>query len=262
MADGRVLVVEIKSGHAGHGRIPTARSTRVATTGGGPNGAALGPDGKVYVCNNGGFVWAEFDGIAAPGPQPADYIGGRIQRVDIDTRRGRGPLHRVRRQPRCAGRTTSCSTTTAASTSPTSASRGPVRSTRPASTTPRRTARRSPRSSTGSTTPTASRCRPTARRALRRRDDHRAAVDVGHRVAGRARAGDHAVRPGHAALQLRRASSCSTRWPSTATATSAWPRSITGAISVVSPQGRAARPVHGARVRPRSSRTSASAAPT
>jgi gluconolactonase len=25
--------------------------------GGGPNGAAIGPDGKCYVCNNGGFKW-------------------------------------------------------------------------------------------------------------------------------------------------------------------------------------------------------------
>jgi gluconolactonase len=84
LADGRVLVVEIKTGTLAT-MDPDGTVSRVATVGGGPNGAALGPDGKVYVCNNGGFVWHELDGIVAPGPQPDDYIGGRIQRVDIDT---------------------------------------------------------------------------------------------------------------------------------------------------------------------------------
>jgi gluconolactonase len=84
LTDGRVLVVEIKTGTLATVR-PDGSVERVATTGGGPNGAAVGPDGKVYVCNNGGFEWYEIDGIVAPGPQPADYIGGRIQRVDIDT---------------------------------------------------------------------------------------------------------------------------------------------------------------------------------
>ena len=84
MDDGAVVVVEIQSGTLA--RVsPDGEVTRVATTGGGPNGAAIGPDGKVYVCNNGGFEWAEFNGMTAPGPQPADYIGGRIQRVDIDS---------------------------------------------------------------------------------------------------------------------------------------------------------------------------------
>ncbi len=84
LRDGRVLVVEIKSGTLATA-APDGTVTRVATTGGGPNGAAIGPDGKVYVCNNGGFEWYDLDGLVAPGPQPSDYIGGRIQRVDIDT---------------------------------------------------------------------------------------------------------------------------------------------------------------------------------
>jgi gluconolactonase len=84
LTDGRVLVVEIKTGTLAT-VSPEGSVERVATTGGGPNGAAVGPDGKVYVCNNGGFEWYEIDGIVAPGPQPADYIGGRIQRVDIVT---------------------------------------------------------------------------------------------------------------------------------------------------------------------------------
>jgi gluconolactonase len=84
LTDGRVLVVEIKRGTL-TAVSPDGSVERVATLGGGPNGAAIGPDGKVYVCNNGGFEWFDVGGIVAPGPQPADYIGGRIQRVDLDT---------------------------------------------------------------------------------------------------------------------------------------------------------------------------------
>ena len=128
MADGSVVVVEIQSGTLA--RVsPTVTSPGSRDTGGGPNGAAIGPDGKVYVCNNGGFEWAEFNGMTAPGPQPADYIGGRIQRVDIDT----GEVEDLYTEcdgSACEGRTTSCSTTSAASTSPTWANRGPARSTR------------------------------------------------------------------------------------------------------------------------------------
>ena len=85
MADGSVIVVEIARGtltrvHA-DGTIEV-----VADVGGGPNGAALGPDGKVYICNNGGFEWHETDGMLLPGLTPKDYRGGSIQRVDLDTR--------------------------------------------------------------------------------------------------------------------------------------------------------------------------------
>ena len=51
----------------------------VAECGGGPNGAAAGPDGKVYVTNNGGFAWV--DGM--PTVAADDYLGGSVQRVDI-----------------------------------------------------------------------------------------------------------------------------------------------------------------------------------
>jgi gluconolactonase len=84
LTDGRVLVVEIKRATL-TAVSPDGTVERLAELGGGPNGAAIGPDGKVYVCNNGGFEWFERNGLVAPGPQPADYIGGRIQRVDLDT---------------------------------------------------------------------------------------------------------------------------------------------------------------------------------
>ena len=82
MPDGSVLLVEIKRGTlsrvSANGTISVVADTR-----GGPNGAAIGPDGKVYICNNGGFEWHDLGGFTIPGNQPKDYIGGRIQRVDI-----------------------------------------------------------------------------------------------------------------------------------------------------------------------------------
>jgi gluconolactonase len=82
LRDGSIVLVEIKGGRVT--RIaPDGTTTVVATTGGGPNGAALGPDGKLYVCNNGGFEWHDLGGLLLPGDQPADYSGGRIERVDL-----------------------------------------------------------------------------------------------------------------------------------------------------------------------------------
>jgi gluconolactonase len=51
----------------------------VAATGGGANGAALGPDGALYVANNGGLAMDESGVWHAPDPIP-----GRIQRVTFD----------------------------------------------------------------------------------------------------------------------------------------------------------------------------------
>ena len=56
MPDGTVLVVEIARGTLTR-VFPDGRKEIVAETGGGPNGAAIGPDGKCYICNNGGFKW-------------------------------------------------------------------------------------------------------------------------------------------------------------------------------------------------------------
>jgi gluconolactonase len=84
MPDGSVLLVEIRRGTLSR-VTPDGKVTVVAETGGGPNGAAIGPDGACYVCNNGGFEWHDMGGLMVPGNQPADYGGGRIERVDLET---------------------------------------------------------------------------------------------------------------------------------------------------------------------------------
>jgi gluconolactonase len=84
--DGSVLVVEIARGTLSrvgpHGAVEV-----VAATGGGPNGAALGPDGDVWITNNGGcFTWIEFGDLVLPGePVPDTWEGGRIERVNMRT---------------------------------------------------------------------------------------------------------------------------------------------------------------------------------
>ncbi|MDX1540033.1 MAG: SMP-30/gluconolactonase/LRE family protein [Geminicoccaceae bacterium] len=85
LADGSVLVVEIAAGRLT--RVsPDGTKHVVATPGGGPNGAAMGPDGKIYVCNNGGFEFADDGGgRIRPYRQAWDYSGGRIERVDLET---------------------------------------------------------------------------------------------------------------------------------------------------------------------------------
>ena len=64
---------------------PDGKKEIVAEPGGGPNGAAIGPDGACYICNNGGFEWHERDGMLIPGDIAKNYSGGRIERVDLKT---------------------------------------------------------------------------------------------------------------------------------------------------------------------------------
>jgi gluconolactonase len=85
MADGSVLVVEIEAARLTR-VAPDGRKTTVSQHTGGPNGAAIGPDGKVYICNNGGFNWHEDPKYGLrPTGQADDYSGGRIERVDVAT---------------------------------------------------------------------------------------------------------------------------------------------------------------------------------
>lgn len=82
LPDGSLLVVEIKGERLTRIR-PGKRPEVVAAIKGGPNGAALGPDGALYVCNNGGFEWREVMGQTISGDAAPDYRGGSIDRVDL-----------------------------------------------------------------------------------------------------------------------------------------------------------------------------------
>jgi gluconolactonase len=86
MADGSVILVEIQRQTLSR-VAPDGTITVVAELGGGPNGAAIGPDGAAYVCNNGGFDWHQAGPFTIPGHKPANYAGGSIQRVDLATGR-------------------------------------------------------------------------------------------------------------------------------------------------------------------------------
>jgi gluconolactonase len=87
MRDGSVVLVEIRRGTLSR-VLPSGRIEVIAELGGGPNGAAVGPDGAMYVCNNGGFNWlTRTDGSIVPHGIAPDYTGGSIQRVDLKTGR-------------------------------------------------------------------------------------------------------------------------------------------------------------------------------
>ncbi|MEO8137156.1 MAG: SMP-30/gluconolactonase/LRE family protein [Betaproteobacteria bacterium] len=82
MPDGSVILVEI-------GRETLSRVTMdgavevIAHIPGGPNGAAIGPDGRMVVCNNGGFAWIRDRGTMRPNMQNEGYLGGSIEIVDL-----------------------------------------------------------------------------------------------------------------------------------------------------------------------------------
>lgn len=79
--DGSVLLVEIKGGTLTR-ILPDGTKQVVAATGGGPNGAAIGPDGAVYIANDGGLEFLQVGNLLVAADQAATYGGGSIQRVD------------------------------------------------------------------------------------------------------------------------------------------------------------------------------------
>lgn len=77
MADGSVIVVEIAAQRIS--RCWRGRKEVVCEIGGGPNGAAIGPDGALYVCNNGGMDPVTMSSLSGAG------TGGRVERVDLSS---------------------------------------------------------------------------------------------------------------------------------------------------------------------------------
>lgn len=83
--DGSVIVCEIQN-RCLTSVAPDGTKTVLVTLAGAPNGAAVGKDGALYICNNGdGFAWGDPGGWTQPvGGNPA-FSGGRIERVDLET---------------------------------------------------------------------------------------------------------------------------------------------------------------------------------
>ena len=59
---------------------PDGTKSTVTAAGGGPNGLARGPDGALYLCNNGGAEYAA-GSFLATGPAK-NYQCGYIQRIE------------------------------------------------------------------------------------------------------------------------------------------------------------------------------------
>ena len=84
LPDGSIVLVEIEAKRLTR-VAPDGKKSTVAQLTGGPNGAARGADGMIYVTNNGGFSWREAPEGLFPTFQPPDYSGGRLERVDPAT---------------------------------------------------------------------------------------------------------------------------------------------------------------------------------
>ena len=81
--DGALLIVEIERRTVTRIDASGAKSI-VAELEGGPNGMAWGPDGALYLCNNGGFLFtkAADGGNRVKAGVPESYAGGWIERLD------------------------------------------------------------------------------------------------------------------------------------------------------------------------------------
>src|SRR5258706_1611414 len=68
MNDGSIILTEIK-GQKLTRVWPDGRTETLVETGGGPNGAAIGPDGAIWITNNGASVtWPDYGVLSVPGP--------------------------------------------------------------------------------------------------------------------------------------------------------------------------------------------------
>jgi len=98
LADGSVLLVEVARQTLTRVN-PKGGVEVVARVGGGPNGAAIGPDGFCYICNNGGEEFEDIDGILLPVEASSTYEGGWIDRVDLRSGKVERVYQEVQGQP-------------------------------------------------------------------------------------------------------------------------------------------------------------------
>ena len=82
--DNSVLLVEIARGTLTK-VFMNGKKEILCELGGGPNGAAIGPDGYCYICNNGGFEWdiSKDKKFMRPILQSKTYKNGRIEKVNL-----------------------------------------------------------------------------------------------------------------------------------------------------------------------------------
>ena len=89
MKDGSLLFVQIPNGEISR-LTPDGKVEMWCKTGDSPNGLAFGPDGGLYVANDGnrfGFTRRPDGSATLGGPSPTPAIPGKIQKVDPRTRR-------------------------------------------------------------------------------------------------------------------------------------------------------------------------------
>ena len=87
LPDGNMLLVDIRKECLTRVR-PDGSQEVAAKIPGGPNGIAFGPDGRLYIANNGGFAWADFplpngQVISVGEYQAPGYSGGSVQALDL-----------------------------------------------------------------------------------------------------------------------------------------------------------------------------------
>jgi gluconolactonase len=85
LPDGSLLVGEMEGEQITRIDVSDGRKTVIAKVKGAPNGMALGPDGRVYVCNNGGSAWTDYNEWRFPHGVKPDWDGGSLQVLDLDT---------------------------------------------------------------------------------------------------------------------------------------------------------------------------------
>ena len=84
--DGSVLVVEVRAERVTRVK-PDGSLQVIAEIDGAPNGLAIGPDGAIYCCNNGGFSWPDEVTVETnfPTGTAKNYRTGSIDRIDPST---------------------------------------------------------------------------------------------------------------------------------------------------------------------------------